>query len=375
MTERLAALLHDEANELDIPPPDHAAILRSGKQGRIRRRMTILLAAAAALAVVGTGAALVVNAMGDESTGDGRVAAAALEPGLISYGARSTVVVGDATATIPDTLHSLAFTSVGVLVRSNPNDGASDGSGPESLTLVADDGSTTALGRIPEGVGPATDAEQPLYALAEKSGDGFRAVIRDARTGDEVGSVPLPDLPMSYWDVPPLALDGDVVYAGFKKEAVAFNWRTGKEQPVHGIPGGMVEVRGGHALSYGKAGISVIDVTTGKRLTTVPLGQDEYGFGTLSPDGRYLQFTMEESPDENGQPTEPTGIDVFDVATGEHVSLDGNPYAWGWTSSSLPLYVSGTQRKVCDPETATCESATGPKLDGELRMAGTSYES
>ena len=91
---------------------------------------------------------------------------------------------------MPGTLHSLHYTSVGVLTRSNPNGGASDGSGPESLTLVSADGTTTDLGTIPEGVGPATDPDEPVYALAEKSGDGFRAVVRDATTGEEVGSIP-----------------------------------------------------------------------------------------------------------------------------------------------------------------------------------------
>ncbi|QIX27769.1 hypothetical protein ncot_15085 [Nocardioides sp. JQ2195] len=374
MTERLSALLHDEAATLEVPAPDHVSILRKGRQARTRRRAATVVAAAAALAVVGTGAALVVDVAGDGSSGND-TATAMPSPGLISYGAGSTVVVGDTTATVPDTVHSLAYTSVGVLVRSNPNDGASDGSGPESLTLVASDGGTTGLGRIPEGVGPATDPDEPVYALAERSGVGFRAVIRDARTGDEVGSVPLPDLPMSYWDVPPLALDGDVVYAGFKKEAVAVNWRTGREEPAKGLPGGIPEVSGGHALAYDRAGISVVDVATGERLMQVPLGQDRYGFGVLSPDGRFLQFTMEESFDEKGQPREPEGIQVYDVATGDHVSLDGDPYGWGWTSSSLAVLVSGTQRTVCDPGTATCESDTGPRLGGGLRLGGKAYES
>ena len=63
-------------------------------------------------------------------------------------------------------MHSLHYTSAGVLVRSNPNDGGSDGSGPESLTLVQYDGSTVPLGTIPEGVGPATSPVEPVYVLS-----------------------------------------------------------------------------------------------------------------------------------------------------------------------------------------------------------------
>ena len=245
MTERLSALLHDEAAALDIPPVDQDTILGRGRQARTRQRATVFLAAAAVVAVVGTGAALGLNGSDDGRAGKATdsVASGVSSHGVVAYGAGSTVVVDGTTATVPDTLHSLHYTSVGVLTRSNPNDGASSGSGPESLTLVAADGSTTDLGTIPEGVGPATDPDEPVYALAEKSGDGFRVVVRDALSGDEVGSVPLPDLPMSYWAVPPLALDGDVVYAGFQDEAYAVDWRTGEMQQEAGLGGGIPEVQ------------------------------------------------------------------------------------------------------------------------------------
>ena len=293
MTERLSALLHDEAADLDVPPVDHASILKRGQQTRTRRRTTTLLAAAAVVAVVGTGTVAAVTAMGDH--GEARTSAPAMSPaqssGLVAYGSGSTVVIGDSTTAIPDTLHSLSYTSVGVLTRSNGNDGASDGSGPERLTLVAPDGATTDLGTIPEGVGPATDPDEPVYALAEASGSGFRAVVRDARTGEEVGSVALPDKPMSYWDVPPLALDGDVIYAGFKKEAVAFNWRTGAPQPASGVGGGLPEVRGGHAV--GPDGASVVDAATGNTVLQMKLDTSEQGFASLSPDGRHLLISWD----------------------------------------------------------------------------------
>lgn len=93
-----------------------------------------------------------------------------------AYGVGSRVVIGDVVAQVPDSVHSLHYTSVGVLVRSETRTTAPrTAPGPESLTLVHDDGSTVDLGTVPEGVGPATDPEQPYYALAERSGDGFEA--------------------------------------------------------------------------------------------------------------------------------------------------------------------------------------------------------
>ncbi|EON23190.1 MULTISPECIES: hypothetical protein [Nocardioides] len=377
MTERLTALLRDEAAALDVPSVDHATILGRGRQARTRRRATVFLAAAAVVAVIGTGTALALG--GSDGPGDDKatdsIASTESARDVVAYGAGSTVVVDGVSATIPDTLHSLHYTSVGVLTRSNPNDGASDGSGPESLTLVAADGTTTDLGTIPEGVGPATDPDEPVYALAEKSGDGFRVVVRDATTGDEVGSVPLPDLPMSYWPVPPLALDGDVVYAGFEEEAYAVNWRTGEKQPADGLGGGMPQVSGGFAVDSGEKlvdgrpelVVSVVDAATGASALVVPLEEGEYGFGTLSPDGKYLRFTRDGINAD--------GVDIYDVATQQRVTLAGDPYAWGWTSDGRPYRVSGTEVEVCDPVTAACTTEAGPGVGQNLRLGGNAYDS
>lgn len=385
MTERLSALLHDEAAALDIPPVDQDTILGRGRRARSRQRATVFLAAAAVVAVVGTGAALGLNGSDDGRAGKATDSVASSVPshGVVAYGAGSTVVVDGTTATVPDTLHSLHYTSVGVLTRSNPNDGASSGSGPESLTLVAADGTTTNLGTIPEGVGPATDPDEPVYALAEKSGDGFRVVVRDALSGDEVGSVPLPDLPMSYWAVPPLALDGDVVYAGFQDEAYAVDWRTGEMQQAAGLGGGIPEVRGGFALSYGEEldeergalelVVSVADAATGDVALVVPLEQGEYGFGSLSPDGTYLRFTEETGMNQDGEVVEPDGVDVYDVATQERVTFTGD--GWGWTSRGSLFRVDGTSLEICDPRTGTCTTETGPEIGSDVRLGGNAYES
>jgi hypothetical protein len=401
VTERLSALLRDEAAALDIPPVDHAAILGRGQQARTRRRSTGFLAAAAVVVIIGSGTAIALDGDGDRRPDDRAtdpVAAPASSRGFFAYGAGPTVVVtrpdprtsepslpGSATTVVdvPGTLHSLHYTSAGVLARSNTADGASDGSGPETLTVVAEDGTTTDLGTIPEGVGPATDPDEPVYALAERSGDGFEAVVRDVLTGEEVASIPLPDLPMSYWAAPPLALDGDVVYAGFESGAVAFDWRTGEEVPAEGVPGGMPEVRGGQALALGEElgeggalelVVSVVDAASGATTLVVPLEEGEYGAGSLSPDGRYLRFTAEAGTSPSGEGAE--GPKVYDLDTGRAVQLPGGNADWGWTSGGFPFRVTSRDLEVCDPATGTCRPTTWTSSLGEgLRLGGTTYES
>jgi hypothetical protein len=43
---------------------------------------------------------------------------------------------------------------------------------------------------------------------------------------------------------------------------------------------------------------------------------------------------------------------VYDVATGDHVSMPGDPFAWGWTED-------GDLFKLGDGTLTTCDSTTG----------------
>lgn len=384
MTERLSALLRDEAAALDIPPVDQAAILARGRQAGVRRRATAFLAVAAAAVVAVVGAGTALGPGGSDKGRDEKVTDSVVSDGpsrgVVAYGAGSTVVVDGTTATVPDTVRSLHYTSVGVLTLSNPNPGW----GPENLTLITSDGSATDLGTIPERVLPATDPDEPVYALAEESGDGFRVVVRDALTGVEVGSRDLPDLPMSYWPLPPLALDGDIVYAGFEDEAYALNWRTGEMQPAAGLAGGMPQVRGGFAVSYGEKLIeggvlelvvSVVNAATGASALVVPLEQGAYGTGSLSPDGKYLRFGNEPGVNKNGDLVVPDSVDVYDIASGGRVRISGDVNGWGWTSGGFLVRVEGTSMGICDPLTGRCTTESGPRVGNDVRLAGNSYES
>ena len=367
MTERLNQLLHAEADQLDIPPVAADAALTRGRGIRRRRTFAMAGATVAVLAVIG-GTALVATG-GDE---DDRATEPADSPAanVPAFAFQSKVYLGDTTATVPDTVHSLHYTAEGVLVRSNPNDGASDGSGPESLTLVRYDGSTVDLGTIPEGVGPATDPEEPVYALAEARDGGFVAVIRDATTGETVSEVPLPDLPPSYWDVPPLALDGDTLYVGYESEAVAVDLATGAHHGVEGMPGGIPDVQGGRTLAQQGTTVSVLDAATGELVRSFEVGHDAWG--TLSPDGRHLAVSAfdDETFEEN--------LSVYDVGTGELVDLGqlAGAQGLGWTAAGDAFAIDRGVLTTCDLGSGDCTKRdVDVPSDAFVKLGGRVYES
>ena len=382
MTERLSQLMHDEASRLSPPLPDPASILAEGRRLRRRSHVTSGLTAAAVLALIaGVGGIVALNTGGGDPDGKAEVTTTSDAP--VTYGVGSAVVVDDAVAQVPDTVHSFHYTSLGVLVRSNPHDGASDGSGPESLTLVKDDGSAVDLGTIPEGVGPATDPAEDVYVLAEASGDGFVAVVRDAGTGETLDEVELPDLPKSYWDVPPLALDGDTLYVGYKKETAAVDLATGEFAIVEAMSGGIPEVNDSRYAMSSEGTISVMDVGAdlgpedGPGPTILLSVETEgYAWGTLSPDGRFLRVVSEGGMD-GGEWVEPESIQVYDIASGGLQEFD-NPYGWGWTADGELFRVDGDTVTTCDAATGECaESPAAVKATkgADVRLGGQLYES
>ena len=369
MTERLNQLLRDEADRLDVPPVPADATLGRGRALRRRRTAAMVGVTAAALAVTGGIVVAVSGGDGDRAIepAPSPTAAAADVP---AFGFGSKVHLGGRTATVPDTVHSLHYTSEGVLVRSNPNDGGSDGSGPESLTLVRYDGTTTDLGTVPEGVGPATDPTEPVYVLAEERGDGFVAVVRDATTGETTDEVPLPDLPPSYWEVPPLALDGDTLYVGYKSEAVAVDLGAGEHEVVDGMSGGIPEVADGRFLSAKGTSISVIDAGSGEPVSTIEVGHDAWG--TLSPDGRYLGVAT--FNDETFQ----NDYAVYDVASGDPVDLGplSRGQDLGWTAAGSACAVVKGSLTTCDLATGDCSKVEAPvPADAFVKLGGRIYES
>lgn len=369
MTERLSQLLHDEATGLVLPPPDAARVLRvleEGRRlGRRRRARTGLVGLAAAAAVAVAGFA-VLGVTGDQA----REAVPADAPDRpAAYAIGSQVAIGDAVATVPDTVHSLHYTSDGVLVRSNPNGGASDGSGPETLTLVGWDGATTDLGTIPEGVGPATDPDRGVYVLAEPAGEGFVAVVRDASTGDVVQEVPLPDGRPSYWSVPPLGLDGDDLYVGFRDSTAIVDLASGEATTAPGLPGGIPDVAGGQVLRQTAAGVSVIEGRDGQTVLDVEVAPGAPTSASLSPDGRWVLVTEATRGSTDSR--------LIEVDTGEEVVV-GLSGLTGWTATGEAFELSDDGVTTCSAPGGECSTDRLPidwPANAFPRLGGVTYES
>lgn len=335
--------LHTHADHLGVPTAPTAAVLGRGR--RLRRRRRVLTGAGAVAAAVALGGSLLLAL----PTTQQRTAPdpASTPDGAAVFAVGSHVYVADTSVEVPGTVHSLHYTSEGVLVRSNAKGGTSDGSGPEHLTLVGGDGRSVDLGVVPEGYGPATDPALPYYALAEQRGDQVYAVVRDAATGEEVRRLALPDLEWGSWDVPPLALSGDVVYVDYLDEAYAVDWRTGSEVDT---AVGSTSVHAGRAVSGTGRRSTVLDARTGRTLLSVARPPGSYGWFDLSPDGAYAMLFIEEKADGS----EVTETDVYDVATGAHVTVAAAPWDLGWTRDGHVYRVDDDVVTTCSPVTGEC---------------------
>ena len=382
MTERLSSLLHDEADTLLIPSPPAGAVLRQGRGLRRRRRLTTGAAVLGVLAVVGTGVALTVDR--EPSGNDSGVAATTssyVATGAFSVG--RTVHLGPQGApsvTMDEYVHSLHYTSAGVLVRTNKNFGASDGSGEEHYTLIRADGSTKKLDVTTAEQAVSTDPTQPYLAFARVEGETASAVVVDITTGERSHV----ELPVPYehsgWPAPPVSLDGDHVYVGMGSAGVYdVNWRTGQATPI-GLSTAFPEVHGGRTVLAQQGEVRVVDVATGERLRTF----NSRNWVHLSPDGRWAKY----------------GVTVYDVASDSKFTLpagDDGDGGYGWSPDGHLFRLDGDQLVICDPAAATCErkplgfTAPDPNAsesfecddqgncvpDGtdSVRLGGVSYES
>lgn len=339
--------LHSHADRIEVPfAPAHAVL---GQGRRLRRRRRVVAGAGTIAAAVALGGSLLLALpVAQERTAPDP---ASTRDGAAVFAVGPHVYVGGTSVDVPGTVHSLHYTSAGVLVRSNARGGTSDGSGPEHLTLVGGDGRALDLGTVPEGYGPATDPTLPYYALAEQRDDRLYAVVRDVVTGQEVRRVPLPDLDPGAWDVPPLALSGDVVYVDHLDGAYAVDWRTGSEVAT---ADGATRVLAGRMVGGDGRRSTVLDARTGQTLLSVTRPRGSYGWFDLSPDGAYAMLFIEETADGS----EVTQTDVYDVATGAHVTLSGAPWDLGWTRDGHVYRVDGDVVTTCSPATGACTEET-----------------
>ncbi len=134
-----------------------------------------------------------------------------------------------------------------------------------------------------------------------------------------------------------------------------------------------------------------MDATTGETLLEID-ADDSYV--SLSPDGR---FAMASSYDGDKP------VDVYDVGSGSHVTVDYAKRGYGWSQDGQLFAVDGHQLTTCSPTTGACETSdldlvkepqdsqgvsmkcqangecmpVGPPPDysGELKLGGRVYES
>lgn len=349
MTERLAQLLHAEADHLDVPPPDAGSTLSQGRGLRRRRRLVTGAVAVAVVAVIG-GGALGINAISGGDDGAKLEPAEPFDSGAV-FSIGTTVYLDDAKmeAQIDDkAIKSLHYTSVGVLVR-HGNNSWSDGGGPQRFSMVRPDGSVDRLDVTLEETVHSTDPTQPYLAYALKTGDGFDIVVRDLRDDTEVARIAIPaGSTGGGWSAPPVSLSGDIVYVGTGPTPYAVDWRNGTADETDLIEPGMPDVHGGRDVVSREGETAVVDVATGVTLLSTILSEDQYAWYSLSPDGRYAILSLEDmtSPDSSST------TEVYSVDTGEHVSLPRADY--GWTGLGDLFTVSKDELTTCSAGTGDC---------------------
>lgn len=341
MTERLSQLMRAEANALDIPAPPTSETYVQGRRLRRRKQLTAGAAAVAAVAVIAAGTTVAVQSLDGSNGTSGIDAATQAYVEGASLTIDKTVYLGDrTTAKVKDTVHSLHYTSAGLLVRTNKNDGASDGSGPESYTLVRPDGSTKEFGVLTEEQAPGTDPTLPYLAWTEVNEGEVSVVLLDVQSGEEK-RVPVPG---TYeWGgggAPPVSLSGDFVYVGTTGATLVVNWRTGDVAPSEHLAG-FPDVAAGRYITR-KGGKSVVaSAETGEVLLELP-GRSSV---RLSPDGRFAKY---------GDSFDGDDFDVYDVKTGGHRSFTGEPMDYGWTADGHLFTIAEGKVKVCDAVTGEC---------------------
>ncbi|MCR6033468.1 hypothetical protein GGQ22_18820 [Nocardioides sp. zg-579] len=387
MTDRLSALLHTEADELRVPPPDAGAVLAGGRRLRRRRRITTAGTSLAALALVG---GIGLAAVGGGDPGDRAVdlpPAGAL-PITWAVGSGSTVHLDDGSNVAVDgVVTSLSYTSAGILVRTGATSSADQAE--RDYELIGGAGEPTAFELELGDRVASTDPTLPLIAYARAGADArtWEVVLRDVRSGEEVRTVDVEGgFTWGGWSAPPVALDGDTVYVGLDEATLAVDWRTGQVTTSALPPATMPTVRAGReVVERGRDGGEAVVEVASEEVLVETVGPDQ--LVSLSPDGGTALLhgyrvcegtaTSPESDAEEEQPdrcrfTEDGAL--VDLATGRRtpVALDGAS-GTGWTADGRLVVVAEETVEVCEAD-GTC-TPTGIEVDeAGLRVAGSLYE-
>jgi len=374
VTDRLALLLHQEADTLDVPAPDTNGILGDGRRLRRRRRAAEGLAVAAVVALV-VGLTVALPRLGGQPGSDLPTASAAeLEGWAVASG--STVQLGTGqTVQVDGAVKSIYYTSAGVLVRTGAE--ATTDAPDSTYTLVDGEGQTTDFALELGDRVPGTDPSRPYLAYAEKTDDAGRwtIVVRDVRTGEVAQTVPVTgSFTWGGWVAPPVSLSGTHVYVGMDDATLDVDLRRSTVTPSS-LPGGfMPTVRGGREVTFDDAANtqSVVDAQTGSVLLHRSQAKRLL---SLSPDGTHAIATSSRTCDDDNRCVfdNPTAV-VYDLATSGHHEFTVGEGSFGWTPDGDLLRVDRDSVDVCDATTLVCHSTPVEVHGRSLRLGGTNYE-
>ena len=367
MTDRLTNLLHDGVDTLHIPPAPAAAVLTQGRRLRRRRQALTSLASLAVVAVLGGGAALGAQLLGnpdrsvDPAGGTGDFAST----GAFAIG--SELHIGGRAVDLGEPIKAVYYTAAGAVVRSGTH-AATDSPGPSHYTLVTPDGTRSRLDLEMGDRIAGFEPDSNRVAYAEPNGDRWDVVVVDVTTGEEVGRTTVAgSFTWGGWEAPPVTLDGDVVWAHFDDGWTEVNWSTGAFRKVPGTST-VSEAANGRYADRADGRWTIRSMADGSEVGTLEL--DEGWYGLLSPDGRYrLAFYADVAE------TPRFSRVVYDVVTGEHRGIRDTGDDTGWTPDGHLLTVDGDTVSICAPISGACTTQTIDAGAGGLKIGGNSYES
>jgi hypothetical protein len=365
VTERLSALLHDEASTLAVPaPPAHEVLLR-GRSLRRRRRVRNGVAVGAVLCVLGVGVGLGLAGDGTHRAVDPAGTTTDFgSSGAFAMG--SELHIGGHVVDLGEPVKAVYYTSAGAVVRSGDR-APTDSAGPSHYTLVRPDGSSTpvhvSMGDRVAGFEP----DSTHLAYAAKNSERWDVVVHDVVSDRELARVTIDgSFTWGGWEAPPVAIDGHVVWVHLDDGWTEVDWRT---SGVRAVPdtGEVSELADGvYATRDARDVWTAHWMADGTVVGTVPLRKGWYGF--FSPDGRYLRAF--DNMGFGGGPA----ASVYDVRTGEVRDLDGPLDDIGWTPDGHTLEVTGRTLSTCAPMGGDCTTYTF-EGSGQLKLGGNSYES
>jgi hypothetical protein len=398
MTERLTALLHHEADNEVVPIPDTGGILARARGMRRRRRVG---EATAAVVVCSVLAAIGLLGVRPHSSSDAqeRYAAATAEKAYRAYGAFAvgpTVYIGNHEVNFQDKIKSLYYTSLGVVVR-HGDQASTDAPGPSRYELIRPDGTHTDLDLQLGDRIPGTSPDSPYFTFARPAGGearpasettAWQLVAVDLRTGKEVAVKQITGaFTWGGWAAPPVATDGERMWALLDAGWVEFDWSTGTTHLVAGTRNDPVYAGGGHYVVQTDA-----QTANGGDASTWEIRSfydPQMSFPVdlrgrvawLSPDGQVVRVDKAmASFGQDGKVLDYPGPSQFiDLATGKSISIPGKRF-YGWTPDGDAFSVDPQQNEitVCNTRTGACEAIHRDIRDGNpgrLKLGGALYES